>query len=146
MRQAKTMNQRLTMVSLGVSDLGKSTGFYENVLGWEKTKASNESITFFWLNGILLGLYGWDSLAEDAGVSSEGQGFRGIALAYNTRTKEEVDQLFEALGKHEVTIVKPPQKVFWGGYSGYFSDPDGHLWEIAWNPFLELDGRGSVKR
>ena len=144
MKQPKKMNQRLTMVSLGVSDLRKSTGFYEDVLGWEKTPASNESISFFWLNGILLGLYGWDSLAEDAGVSSEGKGFRGMALAYNTHSKDEVDRLFDSLREHGVTIVKDPQEVFWGGYSGYFSDPDGHLWEIAWNPFLALDERGSI--
>jgi uncharacterized glyoxalase superfamily protein PhnB len=138
------MEQRLTMVSLGVKDLRSATDFYENVLGWVKTSQSNESITFFKLNGILLGLYGWDSLAEDAAVRAEGHGFRGMALAYNTRSKEEVDAIFKGLGTNGVRIVKPPQETFWGGYSGYFSDPDGHLWEVAWNPFLPLDSKGDV--
>ena len=132
------------MLSLGVENLEKATKFYENTLGWEKTEASNESISFFRLNGILLGLYGWEPLAEDAGISSEGVGFRGVAIAHNTRSKEEVDAIFAELREKRVTIVKPPEEVFWGGYSGYFSDPDGHLWEVAWNPFLPLDEHGNV--
>lgn len=140
------MEARITMVSLGVRDLGRATAFYETVLGWEKTMASNESISFFRLNGILLGLYGWEPLAEDAGVPSEGLGFRGVALAYNTRSKEEVDNVFRELEEKGATIVKAPDDVFWGGYSGYFSDPDGHLWEVAWNPYLPLDEEGNVKR
>lgn len=140
------MEARITMVSLGVRDLVKATAFYETVLGWEKTRASNDSISFFLLNGILLGLYGWEPLAGDAGVPSEGVGFRGVALAYNTRSKEEVDTVFRELEEKGATIVKAPDDVFWGGYSGYFSDPDGHLWEVAWNPYLPLDEEGNVKR
>jgi hypothetical protein len=102
-------------------------------------------ISFFQLNGILLGLYGWEPLAEDAGVPAKGEGFRGVALAYNTRSKEEVDAVFEALKEKGVTIVKTPEEVFWGGYSGYFSDPEGHLWEVAWNPYLPLDEDGNVR-
>lgn len=138
------MEPRITMISLGVEDLEKATIFYENTLGWEKTEASNDSISFFRLNGILLGLYGWEPLAEDAGISAEGLGFRGVAIAHNTRSKEEVDGIFAALAEKGVTIVKPPEEVFWGGYSGYFSDPDGHLWEVAWNPYLHLDEHGNV--
>lgn len=138
------MEARITMVSLGVRDLAVATAFYEEVLGWEKTPASNDSITFFHLNGLLLGLYGWDALAEDAGVPAEGMGFRGTALAYNTRSREEVDSLFDALEAKGAHILKSPEDVFWGGYSGYFSDPDGHLWEVAWNPYLPLDEQGNV--
>ncbi len=138
------MEQRLTMVSLGVKNLQQATAFYEDTLGWEKTTQSNESISFFKLNGILMGLYGWVPLAEDAGVPSEGKGFRGLALAYNTRSREEVDEVFRMLVAKGVTIVKLPEDVFWGGYSGYFSDPDGHLWEVAWNPFLDLNEEGNV--
>jgi uncharacterized glyoxalase superfamily protein PhnB len=133
------------MISLGVKNLEKATAFYENILGWEKTENSNENISFFKLNGILLGLYGWIPLAEDAGVLAEGQGFRGVAIAHNTRSKEEVDAIFQGLAKKGATIVKQPSEVFWGGYSGYFSDPDGHLWEVAWNPFLSLDEAGNIK-
>jgi len=138
------MEARLTMVSLGVHNLKKATHFYENVLGWEKTSASNEHISFFKLNGILLGLYGWEPLADDAGVPAGGQGFRGVTLAHNARSKEEVDDIFTSLDQKKVRIVKPPQDVFWGGYSGYFADPDGHLWEVAWNPYLSLDKAGNV--
>jgi hypothetical protein len=140
------MDARITMISLGVKNLERATAFYENILGWEKTAASNEMISFFQLNGILLGLYGWVPLAEDAGVPAKGEGFRGVALAYNTRLKEEVDAIFEELKEKGVTIVKAPEEVFWGGYSGYFSDPEGHLWEVAWNPYLPLDEEGNVKR
>jgi hypothetical protein len=139
------MDARITMISLGVKNLERATAFYENILGWEKTAASNEMISFFQLNGILLGLYGWVPLAEDAGVPAKGEGFRGVALAYNTRLKEEVDAIFEELKEKGVTIVKAPEEVFWGGYSGYFSDPEGHLWEVAWNPYLPLDEDGNVR-
>lgn len=139
------MEARITMVSLGVKDLERATAFYENILGWEKTAASNEMISFFQLNGILLGLYGWEPLAEDAGVPAKGEGFRGVALAYNTRSKEEVNTVFEELKEKGVSIVKAPEDVFWGGYSGYFSDPEGHLWEVAWNPYLPLDEEGNVR-
>lgn len=138
------MEPRITMVTLGVRDLAKATEFYEETLGWPKTPASNEGISFFKLNGILLGLYGWNPLAEDAGVSPDGDGFRGSALAHNARSKEEVDAIFERLRSGNVTIIKPPGQVFWGGYSGYFADPDGHLWEVAWNPYLDLDAEGNV--
>ena len=122
----------------------KSTAFYETRFGWEKTEQSNEHISFFKLNGILLSLYGRNELAEDAAVDAEGSGFKGITLAYNARSEEEVDQTIEDLRAKGVEIVKEPQKVFWGGYSSYVSDLDGNLWEIAFNPFLALDEKGNV--
>lgn len=139
------MQQRLTIVGLGVSDLAVANDFYENTFGWTKLSSSNEGITFMQLNGILLSLYPKDKLAEDAGVSPEGSGFKAFSLAYNTRTKEEVDELFAELGQKGVKIVKQPEEVFWGGYSGYIADPDDNLWEIAFNPFLPLDEAGNAK-
>ena len=139
------MQQRLTIVGLGVTDLATSNDFYENKFGWTKLSSSNENITFMQLNGILLSLFPKDKLAEDAGVSPEGSGFNSFTLAQNVESKEAVDEIFADLGQKGVIIVKPPQEVFWGGYSGYVSDPDGHLWEIAFNPYLALDESGNVK-
>ncbi len=138
------MEPRVTIIGLGVKDLKSATEFYSETLGWKTTEASNENITFIQLNGILLSLYTREKLAEDAGVSHEGSGFRGFTLAYNCRTKEEVNEVFATLKKKKVTIVKEPEEVFWGGYSGYFSDPDDNLWEVAYNPYLELDNKGNT--
>jgi uncharacterized glyoxalase superfamily protein PhnB len=138
------MEQRLTIVGLGVNDLQKASDFYENKFGWKKTKSSNENIVFFQMNGILLSLYPREKLAEDAMVSSEGSGFKGFTLAYNTRTKEEVDVLVGTLESKGVKIVKQPEDVFWGGYSSYVADIDDNLWEIAYNPFLPLDEKGNA--
>lgn len=138
------MEQRLTIVGLGVTDLKALTAFYEESFGWKKMDTSNEYITFFQLNGLLLSLYPKEKLAEDAGVTPEGSGFRAFSLAYNTRTKEEVDTLIQLLESRGVKIVKRPEEVFWGGYSSYVSDPDGNLWEIAYNPYLPIDEQGNV--
>lgn len=138
------MNQRLTIVGLGVNDLKTSTHFYENTLGWKKLSSSNENITFFKLNGILLSLYPKDKLAEDAGVRPKGDGFKAFTLAYNTHSKKEVDEIIKNLEAKGVKIVKQPEEVFWGGYSSYFSDPDDNLWEVTYNPFLPLDESGNV--
>lgn len=138
------MEPRLTIIGLGVNDLIESTKFYQNKFGWELLPSSNENISFIQLNGILLSLYPKHKLAEDAEVSAEGSGFKSFSLAYNTRSKEEVDALFTELKSKGVTIVKEPQEVFWGGYSGYVSDPDDNLWEIAFNPFLTLDAGGNA--
>jgi len=138
------MEQRLTIITLGVSDLRKSTEFYESKFGWKKNESSNEHISFFTLNGIQLALYGNNELAKDATVNSNGNGFKGFTLAYNVNTEKEVNQTIEELRRKGVEIVKEPQKVNWGGYSSYVSDLDGNLWEIAFNPFLELDENGNT--
>lgn len=138
------MEQRLTIVTLGVKDLKVSTAFYVEKFGWKKHDASNDNISYFQLNGILLGLYGLEKLAEDALVSHAGSGFKAMTLAYVTRTKEEVDTIFGELENKGVKIVKAPQEVFWGGYSGYIADPDENLWEIAYNPYLPLDEKGNA--
>lgn len=139
------MEPRVTIIGLGVSDLNVSNDFYEKKFGWKKTAASNDGISFFQLNGVLLSLYPKDKLAEDAEVNPEGSGFKAFSLAYNTRSKEEVDEVIADLESKGVKIVKRPQEVFWGGYSSYVADPDDNLWEIAFNPFLELDREGNTK-
>ena len=138
------MQQKVTIIGLGVSDLEKSTRFYEESFGWTKTEASNENISFFQLNGILLSLYPSDKLAEDATVNPEGSGFKGFTLAHNVNSEKEVDTIIEGLRSKGVNIVKEPQKVFWGGYSSYIEDLDGVLWEIAYNPFMTMDEQGNV--
>ena len=121
------------MISLGVSDLDLSIKFYQEGLGFPKIGSPPE-IAFFALNGSWLSLYSRESLAEDATVSSSGTGFNGFTLAHNVESEEEVDEIVAHAVLVGATLVKPPQKVFWGGYSGYFADPDGYLWEIAHNP------------
>lgn len=138
------MEQRLTLITLGVADVSRATAFYEQKFGWKKMLSSNDEITFFVLNGIMLSLFKRESLAEDATISPEGTGFRGFSLAWNARSEAEVDAVVQELKNKGVTVVKEPQKVFWGGYSGYVADVDGNLWEIAFNPFLPLDDRGNV--
>ena len=139
-----TMDQRLSIITLGVNNLKQARAFYENTLGWAPLGTSDESIVFFHLGGMLLSLYPHDSLAEDVGIHPGRQGFRGVTLAYNATSREVVDRIFTDLDARGATIVKHPQPAFWGGYSGYISDPDGHLWEIAYNPYLELDADGRV--
>ncbi|RED48613.1 VOC family protein [Aestuariispira insulae] len=137
------MEQRLSLVSLGVNDLGRSRAFYEK-MGWQASpKNSNDNIVFFQLGGIVLGLYSRAALAEEARLTDDG-GFGGITLAHNGRSKEEVDQVLEEAVAAGATLLKPAEEVFWGGYSGYFADPDGHPWEVAYNPFLPIAEDGSV--
>ena len=128
------MQPRISMITLGVNDLARSIEFYEQGLGLPRME-SPPAVAFFTLNGTWLGLYGREALAEDAQVSADGAGFRGVALAHNLASEAEVDQLYQEALAAGATPVKQPQKVFWGGYSGYFADPDGHLWEVAHNPF-----------
>ena len=138
------MEPRINLITLGVSDLKKSRAFYEK-LGWKASSASQEEVAFFQGKGIVLGLFGRHALAEDAKVSAEGSGFKSLSLAYNTHTKEEVDAILEEARAAGAKITKPAQEVFWGGYNGYFTDPDGHLWEVAWAPQLELTKDGELR-
>lgn len=137
------MQPRLTVVTLGVEDLPRATRFYE-ALGFRVAPGSNEHVTFMDLNGLVLSLFGRRALAEDAHVDAEGSGFRAFSLAHNVASKQEVDATLAHAESVGATIVKPAQDVFWGGYSGYFRDPDGFLWEVAWNPFWPLDEHGRV--
>jgi uncharacterized protein len=136
------MRPALTVVTLGVDDLDRSIRFYRDILKWPTTAKPEDGVAFFDLNGVILSLFGRGALAEDANVPDDGEGFDRIALAHNVRTKEEVDEIFKELEAAGVTITKSPQDVFWGGYCGYFADPDGHLWEVAWNPHWKMDEAG----
>lgn len=129
------MRPRISMITLAVSDLNRAIRFYEQGLGFPRM-ASPPEVAFFTLNGSWLGLYGRDALAEDANLSPQGEGFAGFALAHNVNSESEVDEVMDQAIAAGATLVKKPQQVFWGGYSGYFKDPDGHLWEVAHNPFF----------
>ena len=133
------MRPKLNIVTLGVNDFERSVQFYQKGLGWRPSSASQDDIAFFPLGGVVLALYPREKLAEDARVSPEGSGFSGITLAYNTKSQAEVDEVLQSVEELGAKIIKKAEKVFWGGYSGYFADPDGHLWEVAWNPFFEFD-------
>ena len=133
------MRQKINIITLGVSDLQKSLEFYEKGLGWTKSKASQENIAFFQMGGIVLALFSRTALAADAKIAANGNGFSGISIAYNAKSEKEVDNVLAQVEKLGAEIVKPAEKVFWGGYSGYFRDIDGHLFEVAHNPFVEFD-------
>ena len=128
----------ISIVTLGVEDLTRSTAFYEK-LGWANTTASQDSVTFLQGHSVVLGLYGRQALADDAGVENSPSGFRGVSLALNLESEAAVDAFFAHAVGCGARAVKAPEKVFWGGYSSYFADLDGHLWEIAFNPFFEGD-------
>ena len=136
------MEQRLSIVTLGVADIARARGFYE-ALGWAASRSSNDQIVFFQLAGMALALYGGDDLAADARVAPGAAGAARITLAHNAHDRAEVDALLAAAERAGATILKPAEDASWGGYSGYFADPDGHAWEIAWNPHTPLKADGS---
>lgn len=138
------MEQRLSIITLGVGDLQRSREFYER-MGWRRSMAKAEGIVFFQAGGIALALYLRQELAKDANVPPDGNGFTGITLAYNARDRAEVEAVLREAETAGAKILKPAQEAFWGGYSGYFSDPDGHLWEAAWNPFFTIAENGSIR-
>ena len=133
----------ISIVSLGVDNLKRATDFYR-ALGWTLSAPSNESISFLEGGNVVLGLYGRSALAEDAEVEDKPTGFSGVALAVNLPSEADVDAFFGRAIAAGARECKSPQKVFWGGYSGYFADLDGHLWEVAHNPFFPLDKDGKV--
>lgn len=132
------MEQHINYITLGVADLAESRRFYREVFGWQETADSNENIAFFQAgNALLLALFGKAALAHDAQIPEQSSGFPRFTLAHNVGSEAEVDALFAGFAAKNANIIKAPQKVFWGGYSGYLADPDGFLWEIAFNPFLQ---------
>jgi catechol 2,3-dioxygenase-like lactoylglutathione lyase family enzyme len=139
------MNQHLHIITLGVRDFKTSYQFYTTKLGWKPSSASNDDIAFFQTSGVVFAIYPREKLAEEVTVSPEGSGFSGITLAYNTRSESEVDEIISDLKSKGVKILMEPQKVFWGGYSSYFADPDGYCWEVAHNPFFPFDENGNLK-
>lgn len=135
--------KRLTLVTLGVADVAQARAFYER-LGFEAAGIEEESVAFFQLEGSVLAVFGRENLAEDAGVPHDGAGFRGVSLAINLSNEGEVDEALRHAKSCGATIIKPARKVR-GGYSGYFADPDGHLWEVAYNPLCPLDENGRMQ-
>lgn len=128
------MKPRISMIALAVADLQRSVAFYHDGLGFPKID-SPPGVAFFNLNGTWLGLSEREALAKDATVSAEGSGYNNFNLAHNVASKEDVDAVFAQALKAGAKAVKPVQEATWGGYHGYFSDPDGHLWEVAYNPY-----------
>lgn len=137
------MDQRLSLVTLGITDLTRSRRFYEEGLGWTAGFA-NDDVVFYQLNGMILALWHRDALAQDANLSAESTGVGGIALAYNVGERATVDAVLAEAARAGAKILKSGQEAFWGGYTGYFADPDGHPWEVAWNPGWTLHPDGSV--
>jgi uncharacterized protein len=137
------MEQRISLITLGVADLERSRAFYER-LGWQRSRSA-DGIAFFQAGGMAFALYPRSDLARDAGLSPEGQGFPGFALACNARSRVEVDAILAEAQAAGATILKPAQEAFWGGYSGYFADPDGFPWEVAWNPSFPIAADGSIR-
>ncbi|MCG8592688.1 MAG: VOC family protein [Proteobacteria bacterium] len=138
-RSAARWDARISLIALGVSDLERSIRFYRDGLGLPLRDEGGENIAFFETAGTWLSLYPRTALAEDAQVPSEGSGFRGFTLAHNVRTREDVDAALALAVDAGGRLVKPAQDVFWGGYSGYFADPDDFLWEVAWNPYFPIE-------
>ena len=135
--------QRVTLITLGVADLTRAKAFYA-ALGWTPTREMEGEVAFYQINGMALGLFGRDALAKDQGRRDAKLGTGAMTLAQNFETEAEVDAAFAAAIAAGATLLKAPEKVFWGGYSGYYADPDGHVWEVAHNPFWPLNADGSL--
>jgi uncharacterized protein len=136
------MEQRVSLFTLGVSDLPRARAFYE-ALGWKTRAEPDDDVVFFQAGGMVVGLWGREKLAEDSAVTV-GEGWGGVTLAYNTRSTEEVDTVIEEARDAGATIGREPGKTFWGGYSGIFIDPDGYPWEVAHNPRWTIEEDGSL--
>jgi predicted lactoylglutathione lyase len=137
------MEQRVSLVTLGVGDLELSRTFYRN-LGWQEHPSSDDDVAFFQAGNMVFGLWNREKLAEDSAVK-DGGGWGGVTLAYNTTSPGQVDAVIEEARFAGATIGREPAETFWGGYSGVFIDPDGHPWEVAHNPFWTIEENGSVR-
>lgn len=134
--------QRVTLITLGVADLGRAKAFYA-AMGW--TPAADEGeVVFYQMNGMVLGFFGLEPLAKDQGRPDAKLGTGAMTLAQNFTTDAQVDAAYALALKAGATSLKAPEKVFWGGYSGYYADPDGHVWEVAQNPFWDVSPDGSL--
>jgi hypothetical protein len=137
------MEQRVSLVTLGVHDVARSRAFYE-ALGWQGQEV--EETVFFQTGAMAVVLWHQDKLADDAGLPQRpADGFRGVALAQNVRSRAEVDTAIEAARAAGATVTRPPAETFYGGYAGYFTDPDGHAWEVAHNPGFTLEADGALR-
>lgn len=137
------MEPRLTLVTLGVADIAASRSFYER-LGFRASSSSNDHVAFFDAGGVAFAVFGRQALADDAGVDNSPPAFSGVSLAHNVSSEADVDRVMAEVAEAGARIVKTAQKTFWGGYAGYFADPDGHLWEVAHNPFWPMDEKGRM--
>jgi catechol 2,3-dioxygenase-like lactoylglutathione lyase family enzyme len=135
------MDQRLGALTLGVRDLARARRFYEVGLGWTRD-GGEDDIAFYQLNGLVLGLYEWPKLAADARVDPNGSGFRGVSFAYCVRERDDLERVLADAEAAGATMLVRARDAFWGGRDGYFADPDGHLWQVQWNPHLEITERG----
>lgn len=138
------MKQTISFVTLGVADLARSRDFYK-ALGWRESSASQAEIAFFQAGSVAFALFQREALAEDANVPAEGSGFAGFSLAHNVPSEAAVTETLAAAVAVGARLVRPADKVFWGGFRGYFADPDGFLWEVCFNPFVELDAEGFIR-
>jgi predicted lactoylglutathione lyase len=134
---------RLTLLTLGVKDIAKSAAFYE-ALGFRRKARGSDGVAFFEAGGLILSLWSAEQLADDAKVTPEGSGFRSVSLAWNCACSEDVDVALERAVTLGAKLLRPPQQVFWGGYTGYFADPDGHIWEVAYNPHFPMTDDGQL--
>ena len=133
------MEPRISLITLGVADLPRSIAFYRDGLKLPQRDEGSENIAFFETSGTWLSLYPRAALVEDAGIAAQDLGSRDFTLAHNVRSPHEVDRVLDEAVAAGAALVKPGQPVFWGGYSGYFADPDGFLWEVAWNPHFWVE-------
>ncbi|HET6404921.1 MAG TPA: VOC family protein [Candidatus Thermoplasmatota archaeon] len=141
------MRPNLSVVTLAVADLARAVRFYRDGLGLPVANAWEEQgVAFVWCHGVVLSLFPRSELAKDAQVDPSGSGFHGVALAHNARDRDEVRAVLAEAERAGARVTKPAQETFWGGYAGYFEDPDGHLWEVAHNPFWPLDEAGRIAR
>jgi predicted lactoylglutathione lyase len=143
------MDQRISIITLGVADLGRSRSFYER-LGWRQSSASNDAISFFQAGGMILALYPRDALGKDALISdtntaTAGSAFAGFTLSFNAPSRADVDAVLAEAKAAGAKILKPAQQASWGGYSGYFADPDNFAWEVAFNPSFPIDEDGAIQ-
>lgn len=137
------MKQQLHFITLGVNNLNAMKEWYQKKFGWT-LMSEMEGIAFFKLNGLIFGLFPVDELAKDVGVKPDGNGFKKFSLAINFNSETEIDAVAADLKKKGVRVIKEPQKVFWGGYHAYIADPENNYWELAYNPFLDMDAEGNV--
>lgn len=135
------MKQTISFITLGVADLARSRAFYQ-ALGWRESSASQKEIAFFQAGSVNFALFQREALAEDANIAASGNGFSGFSLAHNVASEAAVVTLLDEAVAAGATLTRPADKVFWGGFRGYFADPDGFLWEVCYNPFMALDADG----
>ncbi|GAA4100671.1 VOC family protein [Mucilaginibacter panaciglaebae] len=138
------MRQKLNLITLGVDNFERAVNFYENGLGWKKSDKSVEGLALFPLGGMILALHPRHELAEDTTLKYQPAAFSGMTISYNAKSEQEVDDVLKQVADLGASVIKPAQKVYWGGYSGYFKDLDGYLFEVAYNPFWPLDENDNI--